>query len=187
MKENPITIGFDDASFSLKSNSRKTTELIGVICQGTRMVNIVKKTINIDGDDSTEALIELININKKHVQFVLTDTITFAGFNIYDISEVYERTEKPIIAVTDREIDLDSVKRALIKKFAKTYKNKFKKIINAGNLYETEIKTAGGLSTIFFHYRGIEIKHVELLLSRICIDSKLPECVRLAHIIGKLF
>jgi endonuclease V-like protein UPF0215 family len=187
MKENPITIGFDDASFSLKSNSKNTTELIGVICQGTRMVNIVKKTISIDGDDSTDALIELININKKHVQFVITDTITFAGFNIYDISEVYNRTEKPIIAVTDREIDLDSVKRALIKKFPKTHKKKFQKIINAGNLYQTEINTAGGPTKIYFHLMGIKITQVELLFTKICIDSKLPECVRLAHIIGKLF
>ena len=162
MKENPITIGFDDASFSLKSKSIKTTELIGVICQGTRMMKTIKKTINIDGDDSTDALIELINFNKKHVQFVLTDTITFAGFNIYDIKEVYERTEKPIIAITDREIDLDSVMSALTKKFPKTYKNKYQKIINAGNLYETEINTAGGLSRIFFHCRGIEIKQIEL-------------------------
>jgi endonuclease V-like protein UPF0215 family len=187
MKENPITIGFDDASFSLKSNSRKTTKLIGVICQGIRMVNIVKKTIDIDGDDSTDALIELININKKHVQFVLTDTITFGGFNIYDIREVYKRTEKPIIAVTDREIDLDSVMRALIKKFPNAYKKKFQNIINAGNLYQTEINTAGGPTKVFFHLMGIEITQVELLLPKICIDSKLPECVRLAHIIGKIF
>jgi len=187
MKENPITIGFDDAAFSFKSKSNKTTELIGVVCQGVRMVNVVRKTIVIDGDDATDVLVSLIKLNEKHVQYVLTDTITFAGFNIYDIKEVYEKTGKPIIAVTEREIDLDSVRSALIKKFPKTYKNKFQKIINAGNLYQTDINTAGGLATIYFHYKGIEIKNVESLLARICIDSKLPECVRLAHIIGKLF
>jgi len=187
MKENPITIGFDDATFSLKSNSKKTTELIGVVCQGVRMVNAVRKTITIDGDDATDALINLIKLNEKHVQYVLTDTITFAGFNIYDINEVYEKTGKPIIAITEREIDLDSVKKALIKKFPNTYKNKFQKIINAGNLYQTEINTAGGLTKIYFHFKGIEVKKIESLLSKICIDSKLPECVRLAHIIGKLF
>ena len=43
MKENPIIIGFDDAQFSLKSKSIRTTELIGVVCQGIRMVNTVRK------------------------------------------------------------------------------------------------------------------------------------------------
>ena len=186
MKDNPITIGFDDATFSLKSKSKKT-ELIGVICQGIRMVNTVRKAITIDGDDATDALIELIKLNEKHVQYVLTDAITFAGFNIYDLKEVYEKTGKPIIAITEREIDLDSVERALIKKFPKTYKKKLQKIINAGYLYQTEINTAGGITKVYFHSKGIEVKQIELLLSKICIDSKLPECVRLAHIIGKLF
>lgn len=187
MKENPITIGFDDATFSLKSKSIKTTELIGVVCQGVRMVNVVRKSIMIDGNDATDALVKLIKLNEKHVQYVLTDTITFAGFNIYDMNEVYEKTGKPIIAVTEREIDLDAVKKALIKKFPNTYKNRCQKIIHAGNLYQTEINTAGGLTSIYFHFKGIEIKKIESLLSKICIDSKLPECVRLAHIIGKLF
>jgi endonuclease V-like protein UPF0215 family len=151
------------------------------------MVNVVRKTINIDGDDATEALITLIELNQKHIQYVLTDTITFAGFNIYDMKEVYEKTGKPIIAITEREIDLDAVKKALIKKFPNKYDNKFQKIINAGNLYRTEINTAGGLTSIYFHYKGLQISEIEILLSKICIDSKLPECVRLAHIIGKLF
>ena len=42
MKDFPITIGFDDARFNLKSHS-KTTDLIGIVCQGVRMVNMLKK------------------------------------------------------------------------------------------------------------------------------------------------
>jgi endonuclease V-like protein UPF0215 family len=60
-------------------------------------------------------------------------------------------------------------------------------IVDAGNLYETEIRTAGGSSKIYFHFKGININEVEDLLEKVCIDSKLPESVRLAHIIGKLF
>ena len=187
MKENPIVIGFDDATFKLKSTARKTTQLIGVVCQGTRMVNVVRKEIEIDGYDATEALIELTKQNELHVQYILTDTITFGGFNIVDLNEIYNKTKKPIIAITEREVNLDSVKDALIKKFPYNYESKIQKIINAGNLYETEIDTAGGLSRIYFHSKGIDPDDVELLLQKVCIDSKLPEPVRLAHIIGKLF
>ena len=70
------------------------------------MVNAVRKTITIDGDDATDALINLIKLNEKHVQYVLTDTITFAGFNIYDINEVYEKIGKPIIAITEKKIEI---------------------------------------------------------------------------------
>ena len=187
MKENPIIIAFDDAKFELKS-AVKTTQLIGVVCQGTRMIKVVKNEIQIDGNDASEKLIELVKQNEKHVQYLLLDTITFGGFNIVDLEKIYTETKKPIIAVTEREVDLDSVKRALYNKFPKSvYYKKLQYIIRAGNLYETEIDTAGGLSRIYFHSKGIDPDEVELLLQKVCVDSKLPEPVRLAHIIGKLF
>ena len=122
MKDNPITIGFDDAKFELKSYNKKT-QLIGVVCQGTRMVNVVKKEILIDGDDATEALIEIVNLNKKHIQYILTDSITFGGFNIIDLDEIFNKTEKPIIAITEREVDLELVKKTVINKIKIGYRN----------------------------------------------------------------
>ncbi len=186
MKDFPITIGFDDARFELKSKV-KTTQLIGAVCQGTRLVGVVKKPISIDGDDATEVLIELAKQNQKHIQYILTDTITFGGFNIIDLGEIYNSLKKPIISITEREVDLDSVKKALIKKFPNTYKNKLQYIINAGELYETNIKTAGGSSKIYFHLKGVDFEEVDDLMQKLCIDSKLPEPVRIAHIIGKAF
>jgi endonuclease V-like protein UPF0215 family len=186
MKDFPITIGINDAKFELKSISR-TTFLIGVICQGTRVVNVLKVPIDIDGDNATDAIINLVMPNEKHVQFILTGTITFGGFNIIDLEQIYQQTNKPIIAITERLVDLDSVKEALKKTFPESYRSKLSKVINAGNLYQTQIQTAGGNATIYFHVKGLEIPLVEKLLQKLCIDSKLPEPVRLAHIIGKLF
>jgi len=186
MKDNPITIGFDDARFELKSHKKKT-QLIGVVCQGTRMVNVVKKEILIDGDDATEALVELVKLNLNHIQYILTDTITFGGFNIIDLDEIYNRIKKPIIAITEREVDLELVKNTIINKFPNNFKVKLRNIVNAGNLYETNIETAGGISKVYFHSKGINKLEVEPLFEKICIDSKLPESVRLAHIIGRMF
>jgi endonuclease V-like protein UPF0215 family len=184
MKDFPITIGFDDAKFNFNSNS-KTTDLIGIVCQGTRMVGMVKNEIIIDGDDATEVLIELTKQNEKHVQYILTDTITFGGFNIIDLERVYDNTKKPIIAVTERMVDLRAVRKAVVKKFPNNYETKLLNIVNAGDLYETSIETAGGISKVYFHSKGIQFSEVDSLLHKVCIDSKTPEPVRLAHIIGK--
>jgi endonuclease V-like protein UPF0215 family len=70
MKDNPITIGFDDATFEFHSES-KYTQLIGVICQGTRMVSIIRDEILIDGDDATEKLISLVKKKEKHIQYII--------------------------------------------------------------------------------------------------------------------
>ncbi|MFX1310047.1 MAG: DUF99 family protein [Promethearchaeota archaeon] len=185
MKDNPIIIGFDDATFELKTNV-KTTQLIGVVCQGIRMVNVTCTEIQIDGDNATEKLIELVTQNEKHVQIILTHTITFGGFNLINLNTIYNELNKPIIAVNDRKVNIDSVIKAIKYKFPNTYRQKIKNIIDAGNLYHTKIETAGGLSEIFFHSKGIEISKVDLLLQKICIDSKLPECIRLAHLIGRI-
>jgi endonuclease V-like protein UPF0215 family len=186
MKENPIVIGFDDAPFNLKS-SAKTTKLIGVICQGNRIVNLAKTDITIDGSDGTKKIIELVKQNEKHVQFIFTHTITFGGFNIIDMKEIYDEVNKPIIAINERNINLDSVIKALEKAFPNNMEKKIQKICNAGNLYQTNIHTAGGISTVYFHKMGIDVKEIEQLLQKVCIDTKLPECLRIAHLIGTLF
>ncbi|MFX0042584.1 MAG: DUF99 family protein [Candidatus Hodarchaeota archaeon] len=185
MKDNPITIGFDDATFELKTGSG-TTHLIGVLCQGIRMIKVVKSEINIDGNDATENLIKLVKQN-ENIQYILTHTITFGGFNIVDLEEIYHQTGKPIIAVTEKKVDLDSVIKALKENFPLDYLNKIKNILNAGELYETDVNTAGGFSKVYFHFKGLKITEVETLLNKINIDSKLPECVRLAHLIGRIF
>ncbi len=186
MKDNPITIGFDDATFEFHSES-KYTQLIGVICQGTRMVSVIRDEILIDGNDATEKLISLVKKNEKHTQYIITHSITFGGFNLINLNQIYTKLQKPIIAITEKEVDIDSVIKALLHKFPNTYMNKINCILDAGNLYETEIQTAGGSSKIYFHCIGIDIEDVESLLTKVCIDSKLPESVRLAHLIGKLF
>jgi endonuclease V-like protein UPF0215 family len=186
MKDNPISIGFDDATFELHSES-KYTQLIGVICQGTRMVGVIRDEIEIDGDDATEKLIGLVKKNQKHIQYIITHSITFGGFNLVNLHQIYSEIQKPIIAITEKKVDFNSVRHALLENFPITYRKKFNCIIGAGNLYETEINTSGGLSKVYFHCKGIDINDVELLLSKVCIDSKLPEPVRLAHLIGKIF
>jgi len=186
MKANPIILGIDDATFKLKTGN-EFTYLIGVVCQGTRMVKVEKRRIKIDGNDSTEQLIQLINNNKDNVQYILTHTITFGGFNIMDIKKVYAKTMKPIIAVTEREVDLDSVIYALKQKYPTLYEKKIEYIDNAGNLYHTNIETAAGLSSIYYHKIGLSVQEAENLLRKSSIDSKLPEPVRMAHLIGRIF
>lgn len=184
MKVAPINIGFDDAKFEFKS-TYNTTSLIGVICQGIRMVDFIRSDITIDGDDATDALISIVKQKEKHIQYIFTDSITFAGFNIIDLEKIFNQTGKPIIAITEKLVDLDAVKIALIKNFPEDFKMKFNHILNAGYLYETQLETAGGFSKIFYHCVGIKSDKVKPLLEKVCVDSKLPESVRLAHVIGK--
>jgi len=151
------------------------------------MVNVVRSEIMIDGIDATEKLISLVKQQAEHVQYVLTHTITFGGFNLINLDQIYNELKKPIIALNEREVDITAVRDALKKRFPNSYEEKMQYIVDSGNLYQTEIRTAGGISKVFFHSKGIDLNEVDLLLQKICVDSKLPESVRLAHLIGRLF
>ena len=110
MKDNPITIGIDDSTFDLKSGF-KTTQLIGVICQGIRMVNVLRTEINIDGNNATEKIIELVRQNEKHIQYIFTHTITFGGFNIINLEQIYNDVNKPIIAFNDKKVNQKTIRK----------------------------------------------------------------------------
>jgi hypothetical protein len=186
MKDHPINIGFDDSTFNFNSK-RKEIPLIGVVCQGVRLVRVLHHPIEVDGNNATSALISMVLKVKKLVQVILTHSITFGGFNLIDLEEIYNKTNIPIISVTEKEVNLTSVKKALKQNFSNVYKEKIQMIINAGNLYKAQIQTAGGKSDVFFHVKGMDPALVEEFLNQISIDSKLPESVRMAHLIGKTF
>jgi endonuclease V-like protein UPF0215 family len=42
MKQHPIVIGFDDATFAFDSKIKRVS-IIGVVCQGIRMVRVLQK------------------------------------------------------------------------------------------------------------------------------------------------
>ncbi|MHA2398108.1 MAG: endonuclease dU [Promethearchaeota archaeon] len=186
MKNNPITVGFDDATFKLKSQSL-TTKLIGVICQGVRMVNVVQADITIDGNDGTKILINLVKNLSNSVQFILTHTITFGGFNIIDLDQIYSVLKIPIIAINERKVNLDAVIQALKQKYPDNYRKKIQTITNAGELFQVEVPTAGGTSHVYFHSKGIDVEDVKSLLHKVSIDAKIPECIRMAHLVGRLY
>jgi len=81
---------------------------------------VLAETVKIDGMDSTEKAIRLVNRAKRKLDLrvVLLDTVVFAGFNILDAEELYRRTSIPVIAVYWYPPNKEAVTSALRKHFA---------------------------------------------------------------------
>ena len=77
-------------------------------------------TVEIDGMDSTEKAVGLVNKAKQKLglRAVLLDTVVFAGFNILDAEELYRRTSIPVVAVYWYPPNQEAVISALRKHFA---------------------------------------------------------------------
>lgn len=112
MKTGIRILGVDDGPFSRGNNYN--TVLVGVLFRQNIIEKITIDSIRVDGDDSTDKIIKMIN-EIKNCDVVMLQGITFAGFNIVDMGYIIEKTGKKLFSVVTRKPDIKSMVNALIK------------------------------------------------------------------------
>ncbi|MEG4272881.1 MULTISPECIES: endonuclease dU [unclassified Microcoleus] len=167
-------IGFDDAPFSRTSGS--LVSIAGVVCGGTRFEGMVWGQVLPDGLDATDAISGLLLGGKflPQLHLVLLDGIAFGGFNIIDLPELASRLQIPCVAVMRRQPDLAAVEKALGHLPDSEYRLEL--LRRAGKIYAFE--------PFFFQVCGEKPEVIALVLQRLTDTGKVPEALRLAHLIG---
>ena len=107
-------LGVDDGFFV--PHTQGTCDVIGVVYRGGYWLDGVMRTrIDIDGMDATEKIGNMI-IGSSHygqLRVIMLDGITFAGFNVVDMSRLLNITKLPVIAVTRDKPNFVDIRRAL--------------------------------------------------------------------------
>jgi len=174
-------LGVDDGGFVHKKGNR--AEVIGVVFRGGHwMDGIMLTDVEVDGIDATDRIAEMI-VNSPHmeqVRVIITDGLTFAGFNIIDIVSLFERIGIPVIAVADKKPDVDEVKKAL--KNLSDWEKRWNSILNAGEMIT--VKTQRDLNPIYIQIAGISKKDAEKIIVKSATRSRIPEPLRVAHLIA---
>lgn len=170
----PRVIGFDDAPFDRAAGS--PVPVSGVVCSGTRIEGMVWGTATRDGADATDVLIGLLAESKFHdqVHLVLTDGIAVGGFNVLDLPRLAEALGLPCIAVMRRQPDVDAV-RAVLGRFPDA-ERRLALLDRAGPIH-----TAGDF---VFQCAGVAADVAAEALPPLTDRGKVPEALRLAHLIG---
>lgn len=169
-------VAFDDGSFKPKSSGEKTC-LIGVVFRQPNHVEAVLSTdVEVDGFDSTEKIVTLLRGSRflEQVSFVLLNGVNFAGFNVVDLPQLHAKLKKPIIAVFRKTPNMKKIKLALQR--LPDAKKRLQLIEKAGKIHKAE--------AVNFQCRGIDAKLAHLVLRKLCVHAKLPEPLRLAHLIA---
>jgi len=168
-------LGFDDAPFA--RDQRGDVTLIGVLCARTRLDGLLRGRVRRDGANATRTMIEMIQRSQfaGHVQAVLLQGIAVAGFNVVDVHALHRSLGVPVLVLARRQPDLPSMQTAL-----------FARVPGAQRKWRL-IEAAGPMEPL----RGIYVQRVGLspsqadgLLRRTTLHGKLPEAVRLAHLIA---
>ena len=174
-------LGIDDGGFV--SLTKGTVDVVGVVYRGGQWFEGVMKTkITLDGLDATEKMTTMIKDSSfcGEIRVIVLDGVTFAGFNVVDISELSSRLNLPVISVVREKPDLENIKNAL--KNLQDFEVRWQAMENAGELFTVETKE--GENPVYMHTAGILREDAEKVMRVTSTRSLIPEALRVAHIIA---
>lgn len=168
-------IGFDDGPFPRDVRAGPVL-LVGAVCARSRLDGVLSGRVTRDGADATEVMARLVTGSQfdGHVQAVLLNGIAVAGFNVIDIHGLAEALGRPVLVIARRPPRLDKIRRAL--DLLTDGARKWSFIERAGPM-----EAVGGL---YLQRAGLSLAAASDLLSATTIHGRLPEPLRLAHIIA---
>jgi endonuclease V-like protein UPF0215 family len=171
-------LGIDDAPFEFSDTS---TGLIGCLFRGDRQVEaVLRDDIAVDGTDATATISRMVTDSRQteQIHVLMLDGITFGGFNIVDIQELHDETDKPVIAVSRRQPDREKLEEAL--ENVDNSEQRLKLIEKAGNVYKKQL----GQGTVYFQFTGTDRETADEMLDVSIRRGRLPEPIRVAHLIA---
>ncbi|HSQ53023.1 MAG TPA: DUF99 family protein, partial [Acidobacteriota bacterium] len=163
--------------------TKGTVDVVGVVYRGGQWFEGVMKTkITLDGLDATEKMTTMIKDSSfcGEIRVIVLDGVTFAGFNVVDISELSSRLNLPVISVVREKPDLENIKNAL--KNLQDFEVRWQAMENAGELFMVETKE--GENPVYMHTAGILREDAEKVMRVTSTRSLIPEALRVAHIIA---
>jgi endonuclease V-like protein UPF0215 family len=174
-------LGVDDGVFVPRTKG--IANVVGVVYRGGCWFEGVMRTeITIDGLDATEKIATMIENSPYYgeIRVVVLDGVTFAGFNVIDISELSRKVDLPVISVVREKPDLEEIRSAL--KNLPDFEVRWRAMENAGKLFEVE--TRRGENPVYMHIAGILRDDAENIMKKTSTRSLIPEALRVAHIVA---
>lgn len=167
-------IGIDDGPF----DKRKDREvlIVGTVFRGGQYLDgLLSTTVIVDGDDATERIAAMVNRCKwkGQVRAIMLAGVAVAGFNVIDCTALREKTGIPVLVVMRRMPEQDRMARALLKL---SMRRKAAIVLRLGEPAKVD--------HLFVQRAGITVRDTLQLLKITCTHGKLPEPVRIAHIIA---
>ena len=169
-------IGFDDAPFTHDHIGNVT--VVGTVFTGLKLTGVIIGEVEKDGADAAEKLVGLVAESRfaEHVQLVMLQGITLAGFNVVDVFYLYEQLNLPILVVSRKLPDMASIQKALLTQ-VHGGKQKWALIDKLGSLEPAE--------NVYVQRVGLSSEEAIDVVKRFAIHSHLPEPLRTAHLIAR--
>jgi len=160
--------------------------LIGAIYRGSTSLEGVEATwIDVDGMDATEKIVEMImgSRHRGQMRAIMLNGITFAGFNVADLQMISKDTKLPVIAIVEREPDLDQIYSALSN--LTDHMLRWRIIKRTGR--PAPLMIPPRRRPIYAHAINIPLEQAREVIEKTRNRSAIPEPLRAAHLISSAF
>jgi len=174
-------LGVDDGDFI--PHTKGLVNVVGVVYRGGYWLDGVMRTqVGVDGMDATEKIAVMIASSPHYDQLrvVVLDGVTFAGFNVVDIKELFKKVKLPIITITREKPNMEEIRRAL--ENLPRFEERWEAMKNAGKTIEVHVRE--GENPVYMQIAGISEKDAEKIVKNTSTRSNVPEALRVAHIIA---
>ena len=151
--------------------------LVGCVTEGNHYVEgFMVEEISVDGLDSTQAIIKMVSKSKfrEQIRCIFLDGITFGGFNVADIHEIYKAVKIPIVVVMRRIPDFNAIFEAL--EIFEDKEIRYEIIKRAGDVYKA--------GDVFIQFCGCGLEDALEFLKKSKLKGNIPEALRLAHLVA---
>ena len=178
IKQEIRILGVDDAPF--KPHTHDPVMVVGTVFRaGIWLDGVLRTYIKCDGTDATEKITGMVNgsRHKDQLGVIMLDGITFGGFNVANIQQIFHDTGIPVIVIMRKYPNFDKIKKAL-KRF-NDWEKRWNNVVDAGNVHKVENN-----EPIYIQTYGIEVEDAEGIVKLSATRSAIPEPVRAAHIIA---
>lgn len=168
-------VGFDDAPFFRDHKGK--VKLVGTVYAGLRFDGVLIGEVEKDGFDSATRLIELIGGSRfaEHIQLIMLQGITLAGFNVVDVFALNERLRLPVLVVARKQPNMVAIREALLSHIEK------------GQMKWAVLERLGKMEQIrdvFVQRVGISPDQAAAVLGQFIVNGNIPEPLRTAHLIA---
>ena len=151
--------------------------MFGAIYSGLRLDGVLSGRVRRDGANAESKIAELVLTSKfaPQVQLVMLQGIALGGFNVVDLNMLHGDLQVPVLVVARRKPNLVAMRDALLNHVLGG-KRKWKLIESFG-----EMESVAG---VFVQRVGLSLKEADTVVRRFAVYSRIPEPLRVAHLIA---
>lgn len=188
MKAHIRTIGIDDSAFQRGKSSK--TFVFGVVVRDYSLIEgILRTEVEIDGLDATLKIADMIQQSKfqNQLKAIILGSSTIAAFNVINLNLLNEKTKIPIINILNQLPNDAEVKKAL--SHLPDWEFRYNILANNPPIQRIEFENQiGNKYKVNIQQIGFdELKELKNILKITSFSSSIPECLRIADLIGQSF